>query len=292
MTQSIAMPDRARLGIVMMLAAWFCFALVDSSAKWLVTAGLPALQLAFMRYAGHFAISLGIAATNGQSLSRFRTPHLGPLLVRAALLLSATVMNFWVLSVLPLTVTSAIMFSSPILVSLLAWPLLGERVGPWRMGAILVGFAGVLVVIRPFGESFHWMMLLVPYNALAMALYSILTRKLAGSVSTEVMQFIMGATGTVALLPFALWVWQSPDSARDWLLLAALGVFGWGGHQLLTGAHRFGSASTLMPYTYSFLIYLTAISWLVFDHVPDLWTMVGAAIIVGSGLVIWKREQS
>lgn len=290
MTDAIATPDKTRLGIVMMLGAWFCFALVDSSAKWLVLLGLPALQLAFARYAGHFVISLVIATTNGQSLSRFRTPHMGPLILRAALLLSATVLNFWVLSVLPLTVTSAIMFSSPILVSLLAWPLLGERVGPWRMAAILLGFVGVLTVIRPFGASFHWMMLLVLYNALALALYSILTRRLAGTVSTEVMQFVMGATGTLVLAPVASLTWQSPASPQDWLLLAALGVFGWGGHQLLTGAHRFGSASTLMPYTYSFLLYLTVISWLVFDQLPDLWTMTGAAIIIGSGLIIWQRE--
>ena len=292
MTPTAATEDRARLGIGMMLAAWFFFALVDSGAKWLVTLGLPALQLAFMRYAGHFAISLGIAATNGQSLSRFRTPHLMPLLIRAGLLLSATVMNFWVLSVLPLTVTSAIMFSSPILVSLLSWPLLGERVGPWRMAAILAGFVGVLIVIRPFGAGFHWMMPLVLWNALALALYSILTRKLAGEVSTEVMQFVMGATGTLVLLPFALWAWQTPETALDWLVLLSLGVFGWAGHQLLTGAHRFGSAAVLMPYTYSFLLYLTVISWLVFDHVPDSATLLGAAVIVGSGLIIWQREKT
>lgn len=282
--------DRARLGIVMMLAAWFLFALVDTGAKWVVVAGIPAIQAAFFRYAGHFAISIAAIGRGGMDLSRFATPYFWPLVFRSALLISATCLNFYVLRVLPLTVTSAIMFTSPIIVSLLSWPLLGERIGPWRTGAVMVGFAGVLIVIRPFGEAFHWAMLLVLYNASALALYSILTRKLAGIVATETMQFYMGLLGTVVLLPFAIWAWVWPDSTLQWLVLISLGVFGWGGHQLLTGAHRFATSGTLMPYTYSFLIYLTVTSYIVFGHVPDVWTMVGAGVIIGSGLVIWKRE--
>lgn len=282
--------DRARLGIVMMLGAWFLFALVDTGAKWIVVASIPAIQAAFFRYAGHFAISIVAIGRGGMDLQRFATPYFWPLVFRSALLISATCINFYVLKVLPLTVTSAIMFSSPIIVSLLSWPLLGERIGPWRTGAVLVGFAGVLIVIRPFGEAFHWAMILVVYNASALALYSILTRKLAGTVATETMQFYMGLLGTAVLLPFAIWAWVWPESITQWLVLISLGVFGWAGHQLLTGAHRFATSGTLMPYTYSFLLYLTVSSYIVFNHVPDVWTMVGAAVIIGSGLVIWKRE--
>lgn len=286
-----AMEDRPHLGIAMMLGAWFAFALVDTSAKWLAVLGLPAMQLAFMRYAGHFVLSIGVIFAGGTTLDRFQTDHFWPLALRSALLISATCLNFYVLRFLPLTVTSAIMFSSPILVALLSWPMLGERVGPWRIGAILVGFVGVLVVIRPFGAAFHWAMVLVLYNALALALYSILTRRLAGTVATETMQFYMGLLGTLTLLPFAVFAWQAPATGLDWALLIGLGAFGWLGHQLLTAAHRFGSAGTLMPYTYSFLLYLTALSYLVFGHVPDLWTMAGAGVIIGSGLVIWARER-
>jgi drug/metabolite transporter (DMT)-like permease len=284
------MDDRARLGIIMMLAAWFLFALVDTGAKWIVIAGIPAIQAAFFRYAGHFAISILAIARGGMDWQRFATPHFWPLALRSGLLISATCLNFYVLRVLPLTVTSAIMFSSPIIVSLLSWPLLGERIGPWRTGAVLVGFAGVMVVIRPFGEAFQWSMLLVVYNATALALYSIFTRKLAGQVATETMQFYMGLLGTVVLLPFAVWAWNWPEDPVQWFVLVSLGVFGWAGHQLLTGAHRFATSGTLMPYTYSFLLYLTVTSFAVFGHVPDLWTMVGAGVIISSGLVIWKRE--
>lgn len=286
-----ALQDRPQLGIIMMLAAWFLFALVDVSAKWLVLAGLPAFQLAFMRYAGHFVISAGLLSKDGVDFRRFQTRHPWQVASRALLLISATIGNFYALNFLPLTVVSAIMFSSPIIVCILSMTVLKEEIGPWRWGAILMGFAGVLVVIRPFGESFHPAMLLPLYNATALALYSLMTRRLAGVVAVETQQFFLGALGTVLLLPFAAWVWVPPATNLDLLLLVGLGVGGWAGHQFLTHAHRFATANRLMPYTYSFLIYIALLSWLIFNDTPDLWVILGALIIVVSGLIIWKREQ-
>lgn len=283
--------DKPQLGIVMMLGAWFCFSTVDTSAKWLVLAGFPAFQLAFMRYAGHFAISVAVIARNGVDIDRFRTGHIWQVLGRGMLLISATLCNFYALNFLPLTVISAIMFSSPIIVCFLSLTLLKEQIGPWRWGAILLGFAGVLVVIRPFGEAFHPAMFLALYNATALALYSLMTRRLAGVVAVETQQLYLGALGTFLLLPLAIWTWVPPTTLLDAALLIGLGVGGWTGHQLLTTAHRFATANTLMPYTYSFMIYIAGFSWLIFGHVPDIWVVVGALIIVGSGLIIWKREQ-
>ncbi|MFT6222382.1 MAG: drug/metabolite transporter (DMT)-like permease [Paracoccaceae bacterium] len=283
--------DKAGLGIVMMLLAYLVFSLLDTSVKWLVISGLSAFQLAFMRYLGHFVLSLVVIARNGIARDRFATalPHL--VLLRAALLVVSTVFNFYSLKYLPLTVTSSIMFSAPIVVCALSWPLLGERVGPWRWFAILFGFIGVLVVIRPFGAHFHWAMLLSIHNAVAVALYSILTRKLSGIVATETMQFYMGLIGTLLLLPVAWFNWQPPASSLEWGLLIALGVWGWGGHEMMTRAHGYAPAHTLMPYTYSFMIYLTITSFVVFGDLPDIWTITGASIVVGSGLIIWHRTK-
>lgn len=283
--------DRAHLGIILMLAAWFLFSIVDTSAKWLAVTGLSAFQLAFMRYFGHFIISIGVIAKGGIAAERFQTTHKWQVLSRALLLISATLANFYLLRFVPLTVSSAIMFSSPIIVCFLSIWILGERVGPWRVFAILLGFVGVLIVVRPFGETFHPAMLLVVYNATALALYSLMTRRLAGIVAVDTQQFYMGALGTFILLPFAVLTWQSPETFLGWIALISLGVMGWGGHQFLTTAHRFGTANTLMPYTYSFMIYVAIWGYLLFGDIPDLWTILGALVIIGSGLIIWKREQ-
>ncbi|MGI9389481.1 MAG: DMT family transporter [Boseongicola sp.] len=284
--------DNVRLGIVMMLLAWFLFSLVDTGAKWLAIIAMPAAQVAFFRYAGHFVVSVGMIARGGRSIDRFRTSHFWTVSARGALLAAATTSNFYILQFLPLTITSAIMFSSPVIVCLLSVTMLKEKIGPWRWFAIILGFIGVLVVIRPFGETFHPAMLLAVFNAVCLAQYSIMTRQLAGVVPTDTMQFYMGAVGTALTAPLALLTWENPTSANQWWVLIMIGVIAWLGHQLLTHAHRFGTASVLMPFTYSFLIYLAVLSYVFFGHVPGVWTIAGAAIIVASGLIIWRRETS
>jgi drug/metabolite transporter (DMT)-like permease len=284
-----ALSDNAGLGITMTLGAYVFFSLIDVSVKWLIIAGLPAVQLAFMRYFAHFFISTGLILRQGVSWSSFATKHLGLVLLRGALLASATLLNFITLNYLSLTITGAIMFSSPIIVCALSWPLLGERVGPWRWFAIMIGFIGVLIIIRPFNTDFHWIALLNVYNAFSLAFYSIITRKISGIVAAETMQFYMGAIGTFSMMPYAIWIWESPTTTVEWVLMIALGFWGWAGHELFSRAHAYAPANTLMPYTYSFLIYLTVASFLLFDDVPDIWTLTGATIIVISGLIIWKR---
>lgn len=273
----------------MTLGAYAFFSLIDTSVKWLVLAGLPAFQLAFMRYLPHFIISTLLVLRQGASWSNFQTHLLGLVLLRAVLLASATVFNFITLKYLSLTVTGSIMFSAPIIVCALSWPLLGERVGPWRWGAIVLGFIGVLVIIRPFDAEFHWIALLNVYNAVALALYSIITRKISGVVAAETMQFYMGAVGAILLAPFAISVWVMPETGAQWALMIGLGLWGWAGHEVFSRAHTYAPANTLMPYTYSFLLYLTVAGYIVFNDVPDGWTILGAGIIIFSGFVVWWR---
>ena len=282
--------DRALLGIVLMLFAYLLFSFIDASAKWLGLLGLPALQLAFMRYLAHFVISAGLVSLAGGGLREFAPARLALVMCRGALLMGSTVLNFFAVTYLPLTLTSTILFSAPIIICFLSWPLLGERVGIYRWSAIMLGFFGVVIAIRPFDDSFHWAVFLSLGGAACFALYSILTRHLAGSVSVDVMQFWSGACGTFCLLPFAILVWQNPVTGFGWLVLVMLGFFGWSGHQLLTKAHNFAPASMLTPFGYSFILFLTIWSYVVFDHLPDKWTIVGALIIVASGLIIWFRE--
>ena len=282
--------DRALFGIILMVIAYLIFSFIDVSAKWLAIAGLPAMQLAFMRYVGHMAISTGLLVRDGDLGSLFRTKYLLVVMFRGSLLMGSTILNFIAVQYLPLTLTSTILFSAPIIICLLSWPLLGEKVGYWRWSAIMLGFIGILVTIRPFDSDFHYAAFYSLGGAFCFALYSILTRRLAGEISVDVMQFHSGFVGTVVLLPFAILSWQSPDTMMDWAIMIMLGVFGRMGHQLLTHAHSFAAANVLTPFGYSFILFLTTWSYLVFDHLPDIWTVIGASIIITSGLIIWFRE--
>lgn len=285
-----ARADRVGLGILLMLTAWAMFAVVDTTVKWLVVAGVPALFLAFVRYIVAFGFSLLRVRTSGPIQWDMDRATWRILILRGFLLATTTAMNFFALRFLPLTVTSAILFSSPILVCALSAPLLGERVGKVRVAAILIGFLGVLVVIRPFNEEFDWAALLVLYNATALALFSILTRKLSGAVSSTVQQVTMNGIGVLLTAPILPWVWTNPRSFFDVGLFVMIGFFAWAGHEAFSRAHLYGKAASLMPYSYSFLLYLTFSSWLVFGDLPDQATVLGALIITASGLIIWWRE--
>ena len=283
--------DRPFAGIALVLVAYFLFSFVDTGSKWLGLIGLGALQLSFMRYFGHFIITFGMMAKTGFSRDVFVSDKLGLVIVRSIFLMLATVLNFIAIRYLPLTLTSTILFSSPTIVCALAWPLLGERVGPWRWFAICIGFVGILIVIRPFGESLHWAVFLSLGNALFFSLYLILTRKLADVVAADTLQFYTGFVGTIVLLPFGLAEWQNPQTGLGWIVLLSLGPIAWFGHGLLIRANNFAPASALTPFGYSFILYVTVWSFFVFNHKPDVWTIIGACIVISSGLIIWAREQ-
>ena len=278
------------MGIYLILFAYAWFSVVDTSAKWLGMLAYPALQLAFMRYAAHFVISTARVARNGLHWSSFRTESPLLVVVRGFMILSGTVCNFYALKFIPLTLTSTILFSAPVIVCLLSGTMLGEKVGPWRWFAVFLGFIGVLVAIRPFDESFHWAALISLFGATCFSFYLILTRRLAGVVSADTLQFYAGLVGSGTLLPFAILQWKVPATLTEWLLLIGLGVFAWIGHEILTRAYAFADASVLTPYSYAFIVYVTIWSIFIFGEYPDFWTILGAGIIVISGLVIWKRE--
>ncbi len=280
--------DRLHRAVVMSLAAFFCFTLIDTFAKLLV-ASLPALQVVFIRYAGHFAFSLAVfLPTEGTNLFRSHTPLLQ--VGRAALLLSGTTFNFIALETLPLTITTAIFFAAPVLVCLLSIPMLGEKVGIRRLLAVLTGFVGVLIIVQPGGTAFHPAMFYSLAALLSASLYFILTRLVAGRDNNPTGQIYTSGLPTLCLLPFVLsgWVWPT---GWEWGPTLLIGIFGGLGHSLLTVAHRYGEASVLAPIVYVQILYATAISWLVFAHVPGEETILGTAVIVASGLYIWLRER-
>ena len=284
--------NQTTYGFVLMLGAFLCFAVMDTSAKWLVSvAFLPALQVVFVRYLVHFGwVLILYLPQHGHSVASSAVP--GWQVLRGLLLFSSTALNFTALKYLPLTVTIAIFFAAPMLVCLLSIPFLGERVGLKRFTAIFVGFVGVLIIVQPWGVSFDWHVIYSLGALLTASCYFVVTRKVAGSDKNAVAQFYIAGTATVLLAPLALSYWQWPATVKEFVVLLVLGSLGMLGHSLVTHAHRFAQASVLAPTVYSQIIYITLLSWLVFNSVPDKTTVLGTVIIISSGLFIWWRERA
>jgi drug/metabolite transporter (DMT)-like permease len=278
------------LGVAMMALAVLFFTCIDTSAKWLVTAGLAAIQVVFVRYAVHFLLALSLYLP-GEGSSALRSNAPGRQLLRSSCLFASTICNFTALQFLPITVTTTIMFSGPIAVTVLAIPILGERVGLHRFAAVCTGFLGVLVVMQPWGAEFHPAMLLNLAAMTLAALYFIMTRMLAGTESNATSQLWASGLATVCLAPFAVRVWQWPTAAIDWAPFLLIGIFGGVGHILATSAHRMADASILAPIVYIQIILAAVASIIVFGVYPTVWTLGGGLIIAGAGLYIWWRER-
>jgi drug/metabolite transporter (DMT)-like permease len=194
------------------------------------------------------------------------------------------------IAVLPLADAHAIIAVTPLLVTALSVPLLGERVGIRRWSAIAIAFVGMLVILRPGWGAIHPMALVVLLCALMFALYQVLTRMVGRDDGPAVTLFytaLLGAVGLSAIGPF-FWTW--PD-ARGWALFAMVAVLGASGHFLLIYALKLAEASALQPFSYSVLIWATIVGFTVFGDLPDLFTVLGALIIVASGLYAFYRER-
>lgn len=273
-----------------MLTAFALFVVMDTSAKWLVIGAIPALQVAFMRFLVHLGWVLAIYLPRERT-SLFRSNARKLQLLRGLMLFSSTAFNFTALKYLPLPVTISIFFTGPLVVCLLSIPVLGERVGLRRAVAVCVGFVGVLVILQPWNERFDWHVLLSIAAMLCASTYFVMSRLIRGVDGNGTTQFHASLMGTLGLLPFALEVWVWPPTATHWALLILLGSFGMLGHSMVTRAHEFAEASVLAPTVYSQMLYVTFVSWFIFDTVPAASTFAGSAIIIASGLYVWWRER-
>ena len=282
--------DRPTAAVLIMASAIFLFTLIDTSAKWLIMAGLPAMQVVFSRYVGAFLTAL-IFFLPRRGLGEFRSNRPWIQVLRALALLGSTVFNFLALRYLPITLTIAMFFAMPIVVTLLSIPILGERVGLRRFLAVLTGFIGVLVIVQPWGAQFHWAVFLSIGALFSASTYFVLTRLLAGIDNNSTSQLWTNGLATLALAPIALQNAVWPENTLNMLVFLFIGFLGGVGHILATLAFRFAQASVLAPVTYVQVIYATAAGYLVFNTLPTIWTAIGTAIIIASGVYIWQRER-
>ncbi|MFK7993887.1 MAG: DMT family transporter [Granulosicoccus sp.] len=277
-------------GYVLMLGAFLCFSVMDTSAKWLVGAAIPALQVAWLRYVGHLLVVVAVYGP-GERRAIFRSSNPKLQSARAIFLLMSTCLNFTALQYLPLTLTTAIFFVAPLVVCLLSIPVLGEKVGIKRLLAVLTGFGGVLVIVQPWSESFDPHVFISIAAMLLASGYFVMSRVIAGIDSNSTTQVYVSGLGTILLAPLALHFWVWPENLHTWGLLTLIGSLGMIGHSMLTRAHQFAEASVLAPTIYSQVVFIAVLSWIVFGQPPDKATVIGTSIIVGSGLFIWFRER-
>ncbi|MFO1328753.1 MAG: DMT family transporter [Rubrivivax sp.] len=277
-----------RIGIALVVAATLCFSVLDAGAKWLVQA-LPVTQVVWLRFATHVPLMLLLLAPGRgvATLVRTRAPRLQ--LLRAAMLMSMTGLNFWALQYLQLAETGAMQFSVPVLIALLSAWWLGEHLSVQRWLAIVGGFAGVLLVVRPGSAAFHPAILLSVANALIYAAFNLLTRRMAAEQeSPESMQLISATGAALLMAPFALAQWQWPADALTWGVVLLCGFTGGLGHQCLAMALRHASAAVLGPFLYQQIIYMTLWGWLLFGQWPDAFVVAGALVVIASGLyLLW-----
>ncbi len=278
--------DRAA-GILWMLATMFCFISLDAIMKYLLLT-YPLVEVTWARFFFATAAASAIAGTDLATVLRSRAPQMQ--VGRSLLLMLTTgVFNAGV-RLVPLATATSVMFMSPLLVTLLSIPLLKERVRMRRWIGVGVGFVGAFIIVRPGIAGWNIGAMLLVVAAFLNANYQILTRKVRSHDPPMTSLFYTAAVGAVVTSLIVPFFWRWP-SVLGWLLFAAAGLMGGLGHLCLIQAFRRAPASVVAPFSYSSVLWAAFYGWAIFGEWPDLWTWVGASLIIGSGLYIFHRER-
>lgn len=279
--------ENVRLGIASMLAGMVLMAVGNAAAK-ILAESYPLNEVTFFRnlFALLPAVAM-LAAAGGRPC--LRTDHLPGHVWRAVIGLTSMVLLFWSYHLMPLADAVAISYSAPLFLTALSVPLLGERVGPYRWGAVAVGFAGVLVMVQPGGMVLDTGAPVALAAAVAYALAQIAMRQLGRTERPVTTVFYFTAIATVLsglTLPFA---WITP-TWEGFGLMALMGLAGGGSQYFITRAYALAPAAVVSPFSYAGLLWAALFGWLVWGDVPGLPVVAGAGIVIASGLMILFRE--
>ncbi|MGV3491756.1 MAG: DMT family transporter [Devosia sp.] len=293
-TEPSAAPPRRRddniaLGIGLSLLAIIIFGIQDAIAKSLVQTHSP-FMLAMVRFWAFAAFSLWLVSRQGPLTQAFRSRYPVLQLLRALLL----VVDIWAFAValrtVPLAELQAIMLVYPLMATLVAIPILGERVGVFRLVAVAIGFAGALLIVRPGGLPIDGGVLFAVLSAACYAVYIALTRKVSSTDSTATSMVYVGVGGLVLTSAVGVFFWQDMDAAQMVLMVLVM-ITSTAAHALMMVALSRAPASTLQPFSYFSLPWGILLSYTVFGHLIDPVALVGGAVIVGAGLVVMARER-
>ncbi|CUH84854.1 DMT family transporter [Thalassovita mediterranea] len=272
--------------ILLMIAAVFCFTVMDATAKEL-SRHLGIMQAIWARYAGQALMVLVIVLPRIQTVARTRYP--GWQLVRSVILLGATGSFFTGISYIDLAEATAIMNVNPVLITLGAALFLGEGLGPRRAIGIGVALIGALIIIRPGSGVFTAYALFPLMAACCYSCYNLVTRYVGANEDAWTSLLYTAAFGAVILSVIVPFHWQ-PVDGHAIVLMAVLAAVGTLAQWLLIKSLTMGEAGMLAPFAYVSLIFATLWGVLFFDEYPDQWTIVGALVIVAAGIYVWHRE--
>jgi len=286
---SMPVPTREdmRRGIAFVVASVFVFAVINAVVKWLVVR-YPVAEIIFFRSSFALLPCGFLVATHG-GLPVLRTRRLGEHVTRAALQFVSMMCIFTAFGLMPLADAVAITFSSPLFLTVLSIPLLGEKVRIHRWSAVVVGFVGVLIILPPGSGMLQGGALFALINAVMNASLTIAVRRMSVTEASTALVFYQTLTTAViglALLPF---VWVTPSLA-DLLLFAAAGLFSGIGQYWWTQAYRFLPAAVAAPFSYTSMVWSLMLGYAVWGDVPTTAVLIGATIVVASGLYILYRE--
>lgn len=278
------------IGILLMLGAGLCFAALDATSKHLSQI-FPVPMLVWARYTVHLLLMV-ISLAPSMRAKLIATQRPIALAARALMLLGTSGFSMAAFSIMPLAESTAILFVAPMIVVLLASWLLKESVTPGRWIAIVAGFAGALLIARPGGALSTHGVILMSLAAGCYAIYQVQTRHMSVTENTVTMLFYTALVGSVAMSLAAPLYWGGPmPDAWQALSIASLGILGGTGHLFMTRAFRHAPASTLSPFLYGQLVWAMLLSWLFYDHLPDLLSVAGMVVIAGSSLSIALSER-
>ncbi|MGI9406619.1 MAG: DMT family transporter [Hyphomicrobiaceae bacterium] len=290
MSTQIQDPGRTRIGIAFCVGAFVLFASQDAITKVLVR-DLSVPQILTIRFWGFAAFAMFWAAWRIGLRNAIATRRPALQIGRSALLIVEIAVMTLGFRYLALADMHAIFAMFPLIVTALAGPMLGEHVGWRRWAAVGIGCIGPLIILRPGTGVFQIAVLLPVGAAVLWALYNILTRLASRTDPFETSLFYTGIIAALLITPLGMHNWQPPTTGQ-WPLLLALVFVGTLSHLLLILALSYVEAATLQPFSYLLLVFATIMGAVFFDEFPDLWTVTGALIVVGSGLYVIWRERS
>ncbi len=280
-------------GIAFAIAAYVIWTLGDTAAKWVLPVTGVALAMFWRGVVGALAVGVVAAATPGASVGRMLRPvRWGLIAVRGLMSSAVSIMWYIAWGRMSLIDTYVVAFTAPLIMTLLAIPMLGERLRPRRLVATLVGFGGVLVILHPDGDLWQPVVALLLLAIVLMSITRIMTRQLSTTETPECQAFWLMISHTVSGLAILWWFPPlAPMTTATWVCLVFLGIASGTAHCANARAYGLAPVSALAPYEYTMLIWGGIAGYLVFAELPSLSTLAGGAIIAGAGLYNLHRER-